>query len=495
MSIYKASIFNYLFNSINSVIVIINGIVMVPIYFHYMSVSTYGAWLATGNVVAMLGLLESGFASVITQKLSTAIAQKDEEKFRKLAGANILTAIFLAVVIFVLGISISPFITDWINVTGDIASDIRVSYIIALASSCIGLMVSLFGAFPQVWQDTKNVGMINTFVNIISIVSLIVALLCGCEVMSIAISYLVRSLLNLTLQGSWIIRNWKKKNIATPIIEVQESVLLAKQCAYPFLSKLSGVLMNNTQSFILAHFMNPVLAVIYDLTAKICYVACSFVSMTNGSFFALFSLTMASKDQKKIESVLTTTTNFFLISLAIVGLYSICFTEPIARYWVGLDKFGGTWLLVVIVVAKLIYQMKGYCNNILYSGGLINTSAKLDIMCMSLYVLLLLAIIKTMQEYAIPLATIGSSLFFIGWYVRLMAVKLSLNVSILLKETTKAIILIIPFVVAHYMLNIDYNNLKLYAVYFIIFSWAFVTVLYMTNRDFFIPIIAKIRKK
>lgn len=68
MSTYKASIYNYLFNSINAIIVIINGIVMVPIYFHYMSVSTYGAWLATGNMVAMLGLLESGFSSVITQK-------------------------------------------------------------------------------------------------------------------------------------------------------------------------------------------------------------------------------------------------------------------------------------------------------------------------------------------------------------------------------------------------------------------------------------------
>ena len=56
MSVYKASIYNYIFNSINAIIVIINGIVMVPIYFHYMSVSTYGAWLATGNVVAMLGL-------------------------------------------------------------------------------------------------------------------------------------------------------------------------------------------------------------------------------------------------------------------------------------------------------------------------------------------------------------------------------------------------------------------------------------------------------
>ena len=84
MSTYKASIYNYLFNSINAIIVIINGIVMVPIYFHYMSVSTYGAWLATGNMVAMLGLLESGFSSVITQKMAAAIGANDTKKFANL---------------------------------------------------------------------------------------------------------------------------------------------------------------------------------------------------------------------------------------------------------------------------------------------------------------------------------------------------------------------------------------------------------------------------
>ena len=93
MSIYKASIYNYFFNSINAIIVIINGVVMVPVYFHYMSVSTYGAWLATGNMVAMLGLLESGFSSVITQKMAAAIGSGDKERYGKLAGANIVTAI------------------------------------------------------------------------------------------------------------------------------------------------------------------------------------------------------------------------------------------------------------------------------------------------------------------------------------------------------------------------------------------------------------------
>ena len=77
MNKYSASIFNYLFSSINSIVIIINGIIMVPIYFKFMSVSTYGAWLATGNIAAMLGLIESGFASVITQKMSVAIAEKD----------------------------------------------------------------------------------------------------------------------------------------------------------------------------------------------------------------------------------------------------------------------------------------------------------------------------------------------------------------------------------------------------------------------------------
>ena len=52
MNKYSASIFNYLFSSINSIVIIINGIIMVPIYFKFMSVSTYGAWLATGTIAA-----------------------------------------------------------------------------------------------------------------------------------------------------------------------------------------------------------------------------------------------------------------------------------------------------------------------------------------------------------------------------------------------------------------------------------------------------------
>lgn len=495
MTAYSASIYNYIFNSVNAMIVIINGIVMVPVYFHYMSVSTYGAWLATGNMVAMVGLLESGFSSVITQKMAAAIGSGDSEKYGKLAGANIITAVIIAAGILLIGLSISPFITGLINVEVSVVNDIRFAYLIALLASSVAILVSLFGAFPQVWQDTKAVGIINTCTGLMAIASLVAFLLLDFGVISIALSYLVRAILNLTLQGVWIVRKWRRESIQEPIFSLSESKSLAKDCIYPFFSKLSSVLMGNSQSFIIAHFMNPALAAIYDLTSKVCSVACGFVSQTNGSFFALFSLTLSSGDKERIRGVFRNTTQFFAMSLALVGLFSICFTEPIINYWVGLDKYGGTWLLIMIVIAKVVFQFRAYCNNILYTGGMINKSAKLDILCAIVYIGILLAIIKYTQIYAIPLSTLTVSLLFIAWYLNLMMKQLTLDVKMLLLEFLKSMLVIIPFVIIHFAINPNYNCLCQYIVYFVAFSIVYIVVLYMTNRTFFNSLLSKIRNR
>ncbi len=91
-------------------------------------------------------------------------------------------------------------------------------------------------------------------------------------------------------------------------------------------------------------------------------------------------------------------------------------------------------LLIVIVVAKILFQFRAYCNNILYTGGMINKSAKLDILCAIAYIGILLTIIKATQIYAIPLATLAVSLLFIVWYLKLMRKYLSLEIKMLVME-------------------------------------------------------------
>lgn len=467
---------------------------MVPIYFHYMSVSTYGAWLATGNVVAMLGLLESGLSFVITQKMSAAIAQKDEERFQILAGSNILSALIISCTIFTMGLCISPFITEWINIDVAIKSEIRLAFILSLVATCISIFVNLFGAFPQVWQDTKQVGIYNTIANLLAIASLVLFLLLGYGVISIALSYVVRSFLNLLLSGIWIVRKWRRENIPSPKYCLHDSYLLLKDCTYPFLSKVSSTVVGNSQSFIIAHFMNPGLAAIYDLTSKICTVACGFLSMINGSVFALFSLTIAEGNREKINQVIKKASQVFFLMLVSMALYSICFTEPIMNYWLGLDKFGGTSLLIVIVIAKILAQVRSYYNSILYTGGLINKSAIYDIAWMVTYLFLLFVVIKPLGIYAIPVATLMSCLLFIGVYMKLMYKKLHLEILMQIKLFLISTSIIIPFAIIHFFISPDFKQLTSYIVYFIIFNVLYLGVVYLSNKSLFTPILQKIKR-
>lgn len=492
MSKYRASLHNYMFNSINAIVMIVNGIIMVPIYFKFMSVSDYGAWLATGNIVAMLGLVESGFAGVITQKMSMALANNDSKKFLQLASANIYTALIMAMALLVLGLSIFPFIADWINAEDSIKSAITIAYVVSLFSAVISLLVSLFGAFPQVWQNTKTVGIINTVVNIIAIVSLVIYLYVGLGVVSLALGYITRSSLNLIGQGVWIIREWRKRQLSIPIFNFIVTKDLLKDCLYPFLSKISDVIMGSSQSFIIAIFINPTLAAVYDISSKITVVACNFVSMANGSFFALFSLTFASQNKEEINRLLKNVSLFFLTTLFSVLLFTFVFSESIIHFWVGLDKYGGNLLVLFIVVAMLITQLKQYFNNLLYTGGLINKSAKLDILNMLVFVVMLLLIIKPAQIYAIPLAGIISGAVFIGLYLLLLKNKLHVDIVIILRQCLKMLVISLPFVLFHFLLKINLFTIKVFITYVLLFTTVYFVVVAFTNKHFVATLVSKL---
>jgi len=470
---------------------IVNGIIMVPIYFKFMPVSTYGAWLATGNVVAMIGLIESGFGSVITQKMSAALIQKDEKLFSKLAGANVYSAILIAIMLFLIGLLISPFVAGWINVEESVQNSITIAFIISLASASISLIVSLLGAFAQVWQETKITGLMSIIVNVLGIISLLIYLYLGYGVISLALGYLTRAILNLLGILTWLVVNWRKKKLSRPTFNMIVIIGLLKDCFYPFLSKITDVLMGNTQSFILAIFINPSLAVVYDITGKIASVSCNFVNMANSSFFGLYALTFASKNTGEINKLIKSVSNFFVTTLITALLYSQVFTKYFVHFWVGLDKYGGDLLLLFIVSSLFITQLKQYYNNLLFSGGLINKSAKLDVLSMVLFVILLLIVVKPAQIYAIPIATIGSGVVFLGLYLGLLSKDLSVDVKSLLKMILKFLLISIPIVLVNYFLNLDLFKIPNLIIYGIVFTVLYMIIVGTINKTFIKMLLAK----
>lgn len=139
--------------------------------------------------------------------------------------------------------------------------------------------------------------------------------------------------------------------------------------------------------------------------------------------------------------------------------------------------------------------MRSYFNNIIYTGGLINKSAKLDILCMVAYLLILFVIIKDTQVYAIPVATTISCLVFLVWYLRIMKKDLLIDTSSIVKIAFTSMMLIIPFLIVHFVLALDYNRIFVYAIYFVLFSILYCAVVYIFNKELFKQIINKVTHK
>jgi O-antigen/teichoic acid export membrane protein len=475
---YKASLYNYIFNSVNTIVVIINGIILVPVYFHYISLSTYGAWLASGNVVGMLGLLESGFASVITQRMSAAIVTNDRNGFQKLAGANISSALIMGSLIFLLGLLVASHVPGWVNCESSDMDDIKIAFILSLSSTCICILVSFFGVFPQVWQDTKAVGMINVFTNFLSIASLVVYLLCGFNILSIPMSYLTRACANLLLQGSWIIIIWKKKKEESPVFETSTLILVLKSCIFPLVSKIANTIGGNSQSFILASFISPSVSAVYELTSKVAKSLCTFMTNANGSFFALFALTISKGDKAETDMMFKKVSSIFSFALFTSMIFTLCITKGFMTYWVGVEKYGGYVLLSFIIADTIYTSLNGYINNVLYCAGLINKSALLDMLKMVTYIVILLVLLPFCDSYAIPISSALSAVLFLLVYFKLLHDKIGIEVKpvehyIKMLSISSVVIASIGYLIDLYVENTS----LLIALNMLLFSCALLTMI------------------
>lgn len=430
MSKYKASFYNLFFNFFNIGLSIIQGLFLIPFYLHYLSSSLYGSWLATGNILAMVSVLEGGVSNVITQKLSNSIMSNDRKKYLELAGANIMSAFIISFLLLLICILLSFFIIDLICTDKASISDLKSAFILAAIAVSISIFSALIGAFPQVWQDTKYVGRVNSISIIINILVIVGGLYWGYGILSLAFGLLAKSLFNLIFQSIWISVQWNKRGYEFPLFSLKLTFQLLKECGFPFLSRLSSILISQSQNFLIAVFISPSATTVYDITGKIVTTLCNMISVVYGSFFALFSLIFSTKDYSNIKSTILNVN--FLVSFltVIILLFSICFSESIISLWVGKSFFGGKILLILISLALISNSLNGYLNSFLYTCGLINNAAVLDILKLSIYIVLISLLGNIFGIIALPLSMLLSSLtisfFYLINIIKKMKIELSL---------------------------------------------------------------------
>src|SRR4051812_36959075 len=86
----RAAVGNLIFNYAGLVLSVVKNIALVPLYLRHFDLSTYGVWLATGNLLGILGLVDGGFGVVLSQRLASAWGAGDRRRFAEVAGSGLV---------------------------------------------------------------------------------------------------------------------------------------------------------------------------------------------------------------------------------------------------------------------------------------------------------------------------------------------------------------------------------------------------------------------
>ena len=119
----------------------IQGLLLVPLYLNYIPIEIYGAWLASGNILAWISTIDPGLTIVMQQQVSTYYGKVELEQVGKIIASGLMLSSVVLILALSFGFFSSYFLIDILNLSSDIDNSIILE---AFIYAFIGASLMLF---------------------------------------------------------------------------------------------------------------------------------------------------------------------------------------------------------------------------------------------------------------------------------------------------------------------------------------------------------------
>jgi O-antigen/teichoic acid export membrane protein len=361
------------------VLLAVQGIVLVPIYLHYIDARLYGAWLATGSIVAVLGMLDFGFFSVIVQKTATIAGGNDYRRLGELIGTSLVITFIIGLLPVLAASLLYTRVPAWINLEGPEARQIANAVLIAGATTSMMLLSYGFGAL---FLGLQRVGVLSIqFVlsSAIGIIATLVFLSIGWGVLSIPSGLLVQSFL-LSFGHGVYLWWWIRGNLPPKSLKYRNLMFvdLFRPSIWVFVGRLSNTAATQSDNLIVAAMIDPRLTIILALTRKSSDIISTIASRISSAFMSSLAHLSGGGELNIVRS-----RQFMLIIMKIsliVGIFGLggifLLNEVFIRLWVGQEFYGGALLTGFICVSSFVIVLNSCLYNNIFARGEIRVAAK-----------------------------------------------------------------------------------------------------------------------
>ncbi|MBM3883702.1 MAG: hypothetical protein FJ280_16225 [Planctomycetes bacterium] len=398
-----AAIANLSFNMAAVAVNVVIGLLMVPLYLRHMDVAAYGAWLASGGIVAMLGLCESGLATVLTQRLAACAARAEASRFAQFAGTGMVCAAALGFVATALGAVFAWYAPRMVGAPEAAQAPLR--WAVVLASAGLGTMMLGYTlcAIPQAWQRTTAAGAMLVLAMGGNVAGILVALAQGWGVTAFGVGSLCQSLLYVLGLGFVVWSGWRKAGLPRPSFGWPTCRELWREARSLLLGRAAAAVGTNLQAPAAAIAVSAEASAVLVLTGRVLSLVPMVVDRVGSAVFA--GMAYVSGRSRAERSACAREVVAIASVLAGVGIgLGVCFSQPVVELWVGKEMFGGRKLLLLLALSYLLNVRQNLVSNVLMAFGGIRKASRWMMMDAGVRLSLLVAMAGVFGLHGIPVA-------------------------------------------------------------------------------------------
>lgn len=412
----RAAISNLVLSYGVMALTLVQGLLLVPMYVSYIPVPLYGSWLATGNVLAWVGLVDSGLATVLQQRAAFYLGARNPERLASLVGTGILLSLCLASVSLMALVLAGPAAT-FVRAPPAGHEVLVRSFRLAVISMAIALAGQGFASLNQGLQLATICGVSSFVGGILGIGLTISMLLRGHGLLSIPAGLTLRSI-SIFLGNAIALGWWCRRYLdATLKVDGRELRTVGKTLTFTGSARLGSTLVGQMDALITARVLSPTAAAVLTITGR----AVDIVKMA-GERIALSP--MAGMSHLHGEGNMVRTAALCARLVQTVGWISaagagvaVTLNADFIRLWVGKELFGGQAVTALLALASAAALLGVTRALIVVSLGDISRVAYVGIAEATVKLPLQVVTMRFLGILGVPIGAFVAGACTSGWYL------------------------------------------------------------------------------
>jgi O-antigen/teichoic acid export membrane protein len=338
---------------------LLRNIAFVPIYLHRISLTEYGAWLASGGALALLLINDFGLAGVVTQKASAAMGARQFKTLGSLAGAAMVIGLLLSLLLTGISLLLLPFLHSLDTLSEAQRHTVRVCFVLAIAANALGILGSTAASLMRSMQRSALTGSISLIADVVNIVVTLLALFAGLGLYAIALALLLRSLVSAVAGCAALTLHLRRHIKVHWRVEWRQVRELFADSARFFITSMAMKMQSQANVLMIGFLVSPASAAIYSLTVRAHETVLTLTGQINAALVPSVTHLVGSGNLERFREV----TIRVLLTMSALTAFAMTITAGLnhdfLRLWVGASMFGGQAMSIIIALALFVASV-GY---------------------------------------------------------------------------------------------------------------------------------------